>query len=112
MMRTVIAKEGKLAGVLLALFAVSTLFAARHGSAQPTKPPMTRVQFDQVVTLCKLRNASFVAPATPDADPKISQRHCDPDWDAKMQCASNLFGKNGKMARTSFTSEWICQIAG
>ena len=41
----------------------------------------------------------------------ISQRHCDPDWDAKMKCANDSFGKSGKIVRTRFTSEWICQIA-
>jgi hypothetical protein len=98
--------------VLLVLFAVSTLFIARYGSAQPAKPPaMTQAQFDQLVKLCNLKNATLEAPATPGADPKISQLHCDPDWDAKMKCADDNFGKNGKIARTSFTSEWICQIA-
>jgi hypothetical protein len=98
---------------LLAVLAAVLFLATRHGFARPTKPPaMTPSQFDQVVKLCKLkRNTNFLPPATPGGDPIISQRHCDPDWDAKMKCANDHFGKTGKIARTRFTSEWICQIA-
>lgn len=98
--------------ILFAALGLAATLGAHNALAQPAKPPaMTPAQYDQVVQLCQLKRTTFEPPATPGGDPIISQRHCDPDWDAKMQCANDQFGETGKIARTSFTSEWICQIA-
>jgi hypothetical protein len=113
MLRTRIVRSRLLALILFFVaFMLARTFGAGDSFAQPAKPPaMTQAQFDQVAKLCQLKRATFQPPAAPGGDPMISQRHCDPDWDAKMQCANDHFGKTGKIARTSFTSEWVCQIA-
>ena len=109
MVQTGIVRPRHVAG----LASIALTLGASLALAQPAKPPaMTPAQFDQVAKLCQLRKTTtFEPPATPGGEPIISERHCDPDWDARMQCANDSFGKTGKVVRTSFTSEWICQIA-
>ncbi len=109
MVRTGIARRWRLA-LLVGLVGLAT---AGLALAEPANPPaMTPAQFDQVAKLCQLRKTTTLEPpAKPGGEPIISERHCDPDWDARMKCAEENFGKAGKVARTSFTSEWICQIA-
>jgi hypothetical protein len=116
MLQTGIVKRWRLAALIvvaaLAALAAALSLSARLALAEPAKPPaMTPAQYDQVVKLCHLKRTTLEPPAAPGGEPMISQRHCDPDWDAKMQCANDHFGKNGKTARTRFTSEWVCQIA-